>query len=53
MEEHVIGILKVGVYLDQTFANKTHEKRALKNVIKLHNAVRLHLSLVCNTPNMI
>ena len=53
MAERVNGILKDEFYLDQTFMNVTHAKRAAKNVIKLYNGVRLHLSLDFKTPNMV
>jgi transposase InsO family protein len=45
MAERVNGILKDEFYLDQTFVNVAHEKRAAKNAINLYNEVRLHLSL--------
>jgi transposase InsO family protein len=53
MAERVNGILKDEFYLDQTFMNVTHAKRAAKNAIKLYNEVRLHLSLDFKTPNMV
>jgi putative transposase len=40
-------------YLDQTFANVAHAKRAAKNAINLYNEIRLHLSLDYKTPNMV
>ena len=51
MAERVNGILKDEFYLDQTFTNVVHAKRALQNVIKLYNEIRLHLSLDYKTPN--
>jgi len=51
MAERVNGILKDEFYLDQTFTNVAHAKRALQNVIKLYNEIRLHLSLDYKTPN--
>ncbi|WP_019037765.1 IS3 family transposase [Psychroflexus tropicus] len=53
MAERVNGILKGEFYLDQTFTDVTHAKRATKNAIKLYNEVRLHLSLNFKTPNMV
>ncbi len=53
MAERVNGILKDEFYLDQTFMNVTHAKRAAKNAIKLYNEIRLHLSLDFKTPNMV
>ena len=53
MAERVNGILKDEFYLDQTFMNTNHAKRATKNAIKLYNEVRLHLSLDFKTPNMV
>jgi len=53
MAERVNGILKDEFYLDQTFANVSHAKRAAKNAINLYNEVRLHLSLDYKTPNMV
>ena len=53
MAERVNGILKDGFYLDQTFDNVSHAKRASKNAINLYNEVRLHLSLDYKTPNMV
>lgn len=51
--ERVNGILKDEFYLDQTFMNTNHAKRATKNAIKLYNEIRLHLSLDFKTPNMV
>ncbi len=51
MAERVDRILKDEFYLDQTFMNVKHAKRAAKNAIKLYNRVRLHLSLDFKTPN--
>ena len=53
MAERVNGILKDEFYLDQTFINTTHAKRAAKNAINLYNQIRLHLSLNFKTPNMV
>ena len=53
MAERVNGILKDEFYLDQTFTNVTHAKRATKNAIKLYNSKRLHLSLDFKTPNYV
>jgi len=53
MAERVNGILKDEFYLDQTFMNVDHAKRAAKNAIKLYNEIRLHLSLDFKTPNMV
>lgn len=53
MAERVNGILKGEFYLDQTFENVAHAKRATKNAIKLYNDLRLHLSLNFNTPNAV
>ena len=53
MAERVNGILKGEFYLDQTFINVAHAKRAATNAIKLYNEVRLHLSLDFKTPNMV
>jgi transposase InsO family protein len=53
MAEGVNGILKNEFYLDQTFDNVSHAKRAAKNAFNLYNEVRLHLSLDYKTPNMI
>ena len=51
LAERVNGILKDEFYLDQTFADVAHAKRATKNAINLYNEVRLHLSLDYQTPN--
>ena len=53
MAERVNGILKDEFYLDQTFENVAHAKRAAKSAINLYNEVRLHLSLDFKTPNMV
>ena len=53
MAERVNGILKDEFYLDQTFDNLAHAKRAAKSAINLYNEVRLHLSLDYKTPNMV
>ena len=52
LAERVNGILKDEFYLDQTFDNVAHAKRATKNAIKLYNEIRLHLSLDYKTPEM-
>ena len=51
--ERLNGILKDEFYLDQTFDNVAHAKRAAKNAINLYNEIRLHLSLDYKTPNMV
>ncbi|WP_317166386.1 IS3 family transposase [Yeosuana marina] len=51
--ERVNGILKDEFYLDQTFDNVAHAKRATKNAINLYNEIRLHLSLDYKNPNMV
>ncbi len=51
--ERVNGILKDEFYLDQTFFDTKHAKRATKNAIKLYNNERLHLSLGYKTPNSV
>jgi putative transposase len=53
LAERVNGILKDEFYLDQTFMNVAHAKRAAKNAINLYNEIRLHLSLDFKTPNMV
>ena len=53
LAERVNGILKDEFYLDQTFTNVDHAKRATKNAIKLYNSKRLHLSLDYKTPNYV
>ena len=53
MAERVNGILKDEFYLDQTFNNVNHAKKAAKNAINLYNQIRLHLSLNYKTPNMV
>jgi len=53
LAERVNGILKDEFYLDQTFMNTAHAKRATKNAIKLYNNKRLHLSLDYKTPNYV
>lgn len=53
MAERVNGILKGEFYLDQTFTNVSHAKRATKNAINLYNGIRLHLSLDYKIPNMV
>jgi transposase InsO family protein len=51
--ERVNGILKDEFYLDQTFDNVQHAKRATKSAINLYNQIRLHVSLDYKTPNMV
>ena len=51
--ERVNGIVKDEFYLDQTFDNVIHEKRAAKSAINLYNQIRLHVSLDYKTPNMV
>ncbi len=51
--ERVKGILKDEFYMDQTFTNTAHAKRAVKSAIKLYNEIRLHLSLDFKTPNIV
>ena len=53
LAERVNGILKDEFYLDQTFTDVAHAKRATKNAINLYNEIRLHLSLNFKTPNMV
>jgi len=53
LAERVNGILKDEFYMDQTFTNTAHAKRAVKSAIKLYNEIRLHLSLEYKTPNMV
>ena len=53
MAERVNGILKDEFYLDQTFTDTAHAKKATKNAINLYNEIRLHLSLDFKTPNMV
>ena len=53
LAERVNGILKDEFYLDQTFTDLAHAKRAAKNAIKLYNEIRLHLSLNYQTPNSV
>ena len=53
MAGRVNGILKDEFYLDQTFDNLQHAKRATKNAIKLYNEIILHLFLNYRTPNMV
>ena len=52
MAETVNGILNDELYLDQTFMNVAHAKRASNNAIKLYNQVILRLSLDFKTSNM-
>jgi putative transposase len=51
MAERINGILKDEFYLDQTFTDVVHAKRATKNAINLYNEIRLYLSLDYKTPN--
>ena len=53
MAKRVNEILKDEFYLDQTFDNVSHAKRAAKNALNLYNELRLHLSLDYKTPNMV
>ncbi len=53
LAERVNGILKDEFYMDQTFTNTAHAKRAVKSAINLYNEIRLHLSLDYKTPNMV
>ena len=53
LAERFNGILKDEFYLDQSFMNKAHAKRAAKNAINLYNEIRLHLSLDFKTPNIV
>jgi len=52
LAKRVNSILKDAFYLDQTFMNTAHVKRATKNAIKLYNEIILDLSLDFKTPNM-
>jgi len=51
--ERINGILKDEFYVDQTFFDIKHAKRAIKNAIKLYNSQRLHLSLNYKTPEIV
>lgn len=51
--ERVNGILKDEFYLDQTFDNTAHAKRATKSAINLYNQIRLHVSLDYKTPEYV
>ena len=53
LAERVNGILKDEFYLDQTFDNVAHAKKATKNAVNLYNQIRLHVSLDYKTPNMV
>ena len=53
LAERVNGILKDEFYLDHTFTDVAHAKRATKNAINLYNEIRLHLSLNFKTPNYV
>ncbi|ARN76764.1 integrase [Nonlabens spongiae] len=53
LAERVNGILKDEFYLDQTFDNLLHARRAAKNAINLYNSIRLHLSLDYKTPDYV
>jgi len=53
MVERVNGILKDEFYLDQTFKNTAHAKKAAKNAVNFIHQIRLHLSLDYKTPNMV
>ena len=48
--ERVNGILKDEFYLDQSFENLTHAKKATKSAVNIYNNKRLHLSLDYKTP---
>lgn len=51
--ERVNGILKDEFYLDQSFENVIHAKRATKNAVNIYNNKRLHLSLDYKTPQTV
>ncbi len=53
MAERVNRILKDEFYLDQTFDNVNHDKRAAKNAINIYKEIRLYLSLDYKIPNMV
>ena len=53
MAKKVNGILKDEFYLGQNFTSVVQAKKAIKNVIKLYNSKRLHLSLDYRTPNYV
>ena len=53
LAERINGILKDEFYLDQTFTDVAHAKRATKNAINLYNEIRLYLSLDYKTPNYV
>lgn len=48
--ERVNGILKDEFYLDQSFENLGHAKKATKSAVNIYNNKRLHLSLNLKTP---
>ena len=50
MAERINGILKDEFYLNLTFDNVSHAKKAAKNAINLYNEVKLHISLDYKTP---
>lgn len=52
MVERINEILIDKFYLNQTFTDLAHAKRAAKNAINLYNEIRLYLSLDYKTPNM-
>jgi len=51
--ERINGILKDEFYLDQSFENVIHAKRATKNAVNIYNNKRLHLSLDFKTPQTV
>lgn len=51
--ERVNGILKDEFFLDQTFFNIEHARKATKNAIKIYNTKRIHLSLHFKTPDFV
>ena len=51
--ERVNRILKDEFYLNQTFFNAIHVKKAAKNEIKLYKSRKLHLSLDYKTTNYV
>ena len=53
MAEWLNEIVKDEFYLVQTFMHTVHAKRAAKNTINVYNQIRLHVSLVFKTPNML
>lgn len=51
--ERVNGILKDEFFLDQTFFDIAHARRATRSAIKLYNELRLHVSLGYKTPDLV